>query len=227
VESFGKKNLKTNSRITRVVHNQKRIQAIEVNGNKKIKVGQVVNTLPITVFLQMMSPAPPGEILHLAESLRYRNLIVVAVFLDLESISENASIYFPDPDVPFTRIYEPRNRSSSMSPKGKTSLVAEIPCYHGDTLWGMEDSELIRLIKLQLVRRLKIREENVIGAAVSRMEYAYPVIEAGVEKKIEKIDAYLKQFSNLSVSGRNGEFKYTHLHDVMKSGREIIEGKAR
>ena len=59
----------------------------------------------------------------------------MALFLRKESVTSAATVYFPDPRIPFTRVTEPRNRSEAMSPPGHTSLVAEIPCGSGDALW--------------------------------------------------------------------------------------------
>ena len=47
--------------------------------------------------------------------------------LDRPFFSDNASIYFPDKNIPFTRIYEPKNRSKYTSPIDKTCIVAEVP----------------------------------------------------------------------------------------------------
>ena len=114
----GKENILRNSKITKILHNHRRIQAVEVNGKERIDTDEVVSTLPLNLFLQMMEPIPPEEILLLAKSLRYRNVILVALFLNRESVIEAATVYFPNPDFPFTRIYEPKNRSTYMSPPG-------------------------------------------------------------------------------------------------------------
>jgi protoporphyrinogen oxidase len=55
------------------------------------------------------------------------------------------------------------------------------------------------------------------------MHHAYPVFESGYEEKMEKIFDYLKRFRNLALTGRNSRFEYIHLHDIMKSGKEIVE----
>ncbi|MFQ5956222.1 MAG: FAD-dependent oxidoreductase [Candidatus Brocadiales bacterium] len=223
-EFCGKENILRNSKITKILHNHTRIQAIEVDGNKKIDTDEVVSTLPITHLLQMMDPKPTEEILLLARNLRYRNLKLVTLFLDRGSVTENTSVYFPNADFLFTRIYEPKNRSIYMSPRGKTSLVMEIPCQQDDTLWNMEDDRLVLLIRSQIIQIGLINEEEIIGASVNRISYAYPILEVGFEERIQKIIAFLEGFDNLKLSGRNGKFVYTHVHDMMKYGKEIIEG---
>jgi hypothetical protein len=47
-------------------------------------------------------------------------------------------------------------------------------------------------------------------------------LEAGFEKEIEKVASFLNRFENLKFSGRSGKFKYTHIHDMLRMGREIV-----
>jgi protoporphyrinogen oxidase len=68
-----------------------------------------------------------------------------------------------------------------------------------------------------------INEEEIIDASVSRLDYAYPILELGFEEKVQKINAFLDGFSNLKITGRNGKFRYLWIHNMMKSGKEIIE----
>ena len=42
------------------------------------------------------------------------------------------------------------------------------------------------------------------------------------EKKIKIITNYLDQFKNLKITGRNGLFSYSHIHDQMVCARQII-----
>ena len=52
---------------------------------------------------------------------------------------------------------------------------------------------------------------------------AYPLLEMGYEDKVRRITDYLRKIDNLSISGRNGNFAYTHLHDMMASGKLIVD----
>jgi protoporphyrinogen oxidase len=224
LEQFcGSGNININSRVTRIFHDQRQILAVEFNGEKKVNTPYVVSSLPVNFFLQIMDPPPPREILGLGESLRFRNIVLVAIFLDMESVTKAASVYFPGFEFPFTRLYEARNRNKEMSPPGKTSVVVEIPCQQDDHFWKMADSQLYDLVRSKLVDAGLIRNDKIIGFAIHRMPDAYPILEIGCEEKIRKIFKYLKRFSNLRISGRNGKFLYTHIHDMMRFGKDIID----
>ena len=123
----GRENIKTGSEITKIFRMNGHITAIEIGGRHKIPVRKLVNTLPLTRFVKKLLPGPDRILTEIADSLTYSNLILVAVFLKKESITENATVYFPDSDIPFTRIYEPKKRSKYMAPVGKTSLIIELP----------------------------------------------------------------------------------------------------
>ena len=219
----GTGNISFGSNITRIFHDGKRFTSIEIDFAKKIEVETIVNTIPATHFLEKMEPRPPACLMEQSKKLQYRSLILVAFFLDKESVTPNASIYFPDKVFPFTRVYEPKNRNIRLSPQGKTSLVVEIPCRLGDNIWEKEDKRLKELYADIFFRLEFMEEKEIINSVVYRIKYAYPVLEKGFSEKIQDIMDYLNSFSNLYLSGRNGMFMYTHIHDQIRLGKEIID----
>jgi protoporphyrinogen oxidase len=219
----GSTNIRTNSRITKISHRQGRINHLWINDQARIDVDEVVSTLPLPLFLRILEPEPERQILEAAQTLRFRNLILATLFLDRERISNNASIYISDPGIPITRIYEPKNRSEIMAPPGKTSLCVEIPCNPGDPMWCKDDDELISLARSELMKLEIIQEEDISGGVVHRMHHAYPVLNLETEKTVAMLYEYVGKFQNLRISGRNGKFLYTHLHDMLRFGWEVID----
>jgi len=211
------------SKITKVIHNHSHITAIEINHEQRINIDEVVSTLPLTVLLQLLDPCPPEEILETAQSLQYRSLVLVTLFLNKPSVSKNASIYFPESSFIFTRIYEPKNRSQAMAPPDKTSMVVEIPCFRGDPGWQLSEAELIQKVVDQLSEVGFFSRKEVCDALCHRVEWAYPILEIGYEDKIQVVSRFLSRFKNLQISGRNGKFLYTHIHDMMQFGKDINE----
>jgi protoporphyrinogen oxidase len=225
-ESCGPGSILTRSRVTRVVHDDRAIRAVEINGRELRETGRVIGTLPLVPFLEMFDPAPPPEILGPARKLKHRNLLLCALFLDTPSVSPFASFYFPDPRIPFSRVYEPKARSASMAPPGKTAVVAEIPCWPNDPAWREADGALLEKTSSELSRIGFIRTGDVIGGLVVRLDFAYPVIGMETEALVRPIFRYLARFGNLALSGRCARFKYAHIHDLMRRGQEIVAGGA-
>jgi protoporphyrinogen oxidase len=223
VETCGQENIVRRSRITRVFHDDRKIHAVELNGRGAIPVGHVVNTLPATILLNMLDPSPPDEILEISRNMKYRHVKLVALLIDRPSVTRSATVYFPHREFVFTRLYEPKNRSEYMAPETQTSLVAEVPCCDRSEQWEMNDSELIEKVSSKLIEIGWIQAEEVLDAMVHSMAYAYPLFEAGYEAKLERLEQYLGRFENLAANGRNSRFEYLHLHDGMKTGKEIVE----
>ena len=219
----GHENIRKEAKITRVLHRSERIRGLEINGTEQVNAEEVISTLPLNVLLQIMRPPPPQEILSAARGLRFRHLRLVALCLNVKSVTEAATVYFPEPEFPFTRISEPANRSVHMSPQGKTSLVAEVPCNAKDEVWNLEKDELVKLVSRPLVKIGWIREEEIMDAWVGQVYDAYPVMETGYEEKVRRIDHFLRGFGNLKTTGRNGRFAYLSIHNILRAAKEIIK----
>ncbi|MBL4716468.1 MAG: FAD-dependent oxidoreductase [Bacteroidia bacterium] len=221
-EKCSSENIKLNKRVSKIRHENFIPGSIEFTDGSSTKANQIISTLPISILLEILEPAPPTEILSIARDLKFRNIKLVAFFIDKKQISNNASLYFPDAQLPFTRIYEPRNRSVKMAPKGKTSLIVEIPCFDTDQIWNENDHVIIERIKSQLIQLSFIEEKDIINAEVQNIKNAYPVLERDVDEKLTEIQNYLCQFKNLHLIGRSGTYKYNHIHDLLYSGKMII-----
>jgi len=221
-EACGHENIRLQSRVTRINRGADTIESVEINEAEVVPVEEVASTLPLSLVLRLLDPAPPEEILAVASQLRYRNVVLVAIFLAKDRVSENGSLYFPDASFPFTRVYEPKNRSVEMAPPGCTSLIAEIPCQTQDAVWTAGERSLIELVTGHFRRLGWITGTEIIGGATHHMSHAYPILELGYEARLAPVLEFLGRFRNLRLAGRNGCFVYSHLHDMMRSGREIV-----
>ena len=210
-------------KVTSIRHDNNRIKGIIVNDGKEHMVQELVCSLPVGVVLNILDPPPPFEILELAKRIEFRDIILLGFFLDKESVNNNGSMYFPSERYRFTRIYEPRNRSAHMSPKGKTSLMVEIPCQRNEPIWNQDESLLLNEIAQKLIEAKLFTEDELLDSCVYRVYNAYPILEKGYAERVKPIYAYLSLFKNLHLTGRNGLFTYTHIHDHMVNGREVID----
>ena len=223
VEACDPASLHTNSAVTRVLHDGSSVRAVEINGSDVFDVHAVVSTLPLPLLLRLLDPAPPSEIIDVSKALRYRHVRLVAMFLDRPSVTEAATVYFPDRRFPFTRIYEPRVRSADMAPQGATSLVAELPCQEEDKAWTDNDSAVIELVCRQLEDIAWLRKGELLDACTRRLVNAYPVLDTGSAARVQAVCRYLGRFGNLHLSGRSGRFVYGWIHTMMRFGRDVVE----
>ena len=227
-ESIGTEHIKLRHRVNRLIHKDRRIERIIVNNGEtqqdiEVPVSTVINTLPLTLSMRMLEPPPPPELCAIADTIKYRHLLLCVFCLNREAFSPNASIYFPSAEFPFTRLYEPKNRSHTWHLNGQTGIVLEIPCYNDDAVWTMPESELQTEVWKALQRVKPIARTEVIHYQTYRLPFAYPVLEVGFEESVARLVAYFETFENLYLTGRSSLFRYLHLHDLFKAGKEVIE----
>ena len=221
--SCGRDAVRLRSKVTRIHHDETRILKVTLSDTGTIPVDSVISTIPVTEFVRAMDPPPPDQVLAAVRCLGFRQVLLVAVFLGRDSVTGNATVYFPSPDFPFTRVYEPSNRSRLMSPPGHTSLVAEIPCAEGDEILKIGDAELVRRFGSTLACIGWIREKDIEGSAVHRLSDAYPVLSIEAEKRRAVVFGYLEGFRNLRLLGRSAQFRYLHIHNLMAAARKMSE----
>ena len=111
-----------------------------------------------------------------------------------------------------------------MSPPNKTSLAVEIPSFQNDKYWNMEEHEVKKNISNHLIEIGFFNRNEIIDSVVKKIFHAYPVMSINYQENIIQINNYLSNFKNLHLTGRNGLFTYSHIHDQMISARKIING---
>ena len=222
-EFIGKRHLKLQHRISRLIHKDGKIERIVLNDDIEIQAATVINTLPLTLSIRMLEPPPPPELRAVADRIKYRHLMLCVFCLNRDTFSPNASVYFPGEEFPFTRLYEPKNRSPEMAPNGQTVIVLELPCYSDDAVWNMSEAELQTEVWKALQSIKPLSREEVIHYQTYKLPFAYPVLEVGFEERVTRLVRYFETFENLYLTGRSSLFRYLHLHDLFKAGKEVIE----
>ncbi|MEM1055255.1 MAG: FAD-dependent oxidoreductase [Bacteroidota bacterium] len=213
-EAIGEERVRTSTPVTQVEHEGEHIVAVQAGGERQAAQTQtVVSTLPLPLLVHLLDPAPPDAVHDAAAALRYRNVRLLVVQLGTPQVSPHASLYVPDPEVPFTRLYEPKNRSAAMAPRTRTALVAEVPCDEHDDLWALPD-DLFAARLLPDVRRVAAPLGAVLSTHSVRLPNAYPVLEVGHREAVATLRDYADGFENLTLAGRAGTFRYLHTHDL-------------
>ncbi len=222
-EFIGDERIKYNHKVSRLIHKNNRIEKIILNDDITIEADTVINTLPLTLSMRMLEPAPPPEFCTIADTIKYRHLVLCVFCLNRDFFSSNASIYFPSEEFPFTRLYEPKNRSLYMAPEGQTVIVLEIPCFSDSDVWKMSETALRAEVWKALCRVKPLHSDEVINYQSYKLPFAYPVLEVGFEENVKHLISYFETFENLHLTGRSSLFRYLHLHDLFKAGKEVIE----
>ena len=192
-------------------------------GNRCVELSELVSSIPLGHMVELLDPAPPTEVREAVRKLRFRSHIALLITLDKPSAMSDLWLYFPEKQIPFGRVSEPRNFSTKMSPEGKTSLLVEFFCTEDDELWTKTERELLGMALGPLHRMGLVHPNNVLGSYMHKERYAYPVYDLGYSENLETVKKYLRGLANLRSIGRAGEFRFMLQHHALQSGFRAAE----
>ena len=188
----------------------------------------VVSSVPVTQCIGLFDPPPPAEVLSAAKNLKFRSQVYLFLTINKEKVTDDNWVYFPDKNIPFGRICEPKNFSRIMSPEGKTSLFIEFFCFEGDEIWNASKAMLFDMA-IEWLEKLKfLKREEVINVYYLKQLYAYPVYDLNYKNHVKKALSFLDSFENYYAIGRPGRFRYTNQDHSIEMGllaaKSILEG---
>ncbi len=182
---------------------------------RRIDTGHVWSTIPITRLASMLAPPPPGEIVRAASAITFRSMVLAYLVVPVSQFTEFDAHYFPETEIPFTRLSEPKNYSVSTEPPKTTILCAEIPCARTDAVWTMSDEDLGRLVSDGLAKAGLRLPAPPIRVASRRLENAYPIYGIGYEQAFDALDAWVAEIPGLLSFGRLGLFAHDNTHHAL------------
>ena len=180
-----------------------------------IQAGQVWSTLPVSLLLGCLDPAPPDEVAAAAAAVRFRAMILVYLAIEQAQFTEFDAHYFPEQGIPITRLSEPKNYSAAADPKDITVLCAELPCETDSDTWRMTDAQLGELVRHSLRRADLPLRAHVRSVISRRLPHAYPMYRKGYEAHWQVVDRWLGRFQNLLTFGRQGLFSHDNTHHAL------------
>jgi len=178
--------------------------------SRSIEADHVWSTIPVTLLARNLRPAAPAEVLEATQRIRFRGMILIYLVLGQKRFTEFDAHYFPETEVPITRMSEPRNYSTVESPDDRT-----VPCSAGDAHWNMTDEALGRDVQ-EAHANLGLPVRSAVRQVVTRrLPQAYPIYERGYEVHFERIDRWLEGVPNVLTLGRQGLFAHDNTHHTL------------
>ncbi|MGB9715797.1 MAG: FAD-dependent oxidoreductase [Thermodesulfovibrionales bacterium] len=212
-----------NSEAKSIKQNQEGI-SVTIQKDKKEEIIDgdfLISTIPVTNMLKMLRPLPPEEILRLADSLRYRALILLFICLRKEKVLDYQCIYFTENRFPFRRITEFKNLDKSMAPSGKTSLCVEITCFEDEEIFRKDSEVIFKDVIKQLETNGFIKIDEVEKYSLLRIPYAYPVYDIHYNMVLDKVLDYLGSLDKIITIGRQGLFSYNTMSNSILMGYDL------
>ncbi len=211
-----------NSDVTQIYHSENKITEINIQdgkSNEKYVADNFISSIPLNDLILRLNPKVPAYIKLLADKLKYRDELQVALFIRKTHITPDTWIYVHPKNIPYMRVMEMDNWGDKLSPKGTTSLVFELACNEGDALWKKADKEVIDMVSESYIKEFhQIDRSDILGGYVHRVPKEYPVYHLDYKKDIDTIKEYLRKFTNLQLIGRNGTFRYNNMDHSIEMG---------
>lgn len=210
----------TGTQLKRFYSNADRLDSLVfiANGQEhEITFKNVVSTIPIQELTAVL-PDNSKEIMSgLEGGLTYRSLILVGVIVTRDLVTDWHWCYFPDKEIIFSRIHEPKYWSKRLGRESQSLLCLEIFCDYGDTLWSIDDSELTKRVGASLQKTGIVENRDLTGEMmIKRLRYAYPLHYKKFEVDLNQVMETPKSFKNLHLMGRNGTYSYFDMEECIE-----------
>jgi len=184
------------------------VWVVSAEGGEEWEAPHVVSTIPPAALVPLLEPAADEALRSAVRGLRFRNLVLVLLVVDVPQVSDANWLYVPDPRLSVCRISEFKNMIFSMRDRPDTSLELEFLCGPTDPLWTAPDETIVSRSLTELEMLGLVRPGSVRETAVIRVSNAYPVFDLDFEARLRRIHEALEAWPGLHVLGRTGAFAY-------------------
>jgi protoporphyrinogen oxidase len=193
----------------------------------ELEAARVWSTLPLAVLARLAGA--PEPVLRAATGLETRALVLVYLALHRARWTAFDAHYFPERDVPLSRVSEPKNyRDSADDPRDITVLCAEIPCAVGDAHWNADTVDLAAQVRDALARD-ELPTPPPIDVVVRRVPRAYPVYRVGYADAFSTVDVWASSLPRVLHFGRQGLFAHDNTHHALAmawAAADALDGSA-
>jgi protoporphyrinogen oxidase len=204
------------TRITGIEHDGQHVSGIryEASGSHgALDCELILSTLPINYLVRCLDP--PQPIVGATERTQFRGMILIYLVLEQDRFSEFDAHYFPQQDIPISRLSEPKNYSATSQPHDRTVLCAELPCDPRSDIWSKTDAELGGLVRDSLSAAGIPLKAPPLHVVTRRLPHAYPIYKQGFEADFALLDEWVSRFDNLVTFGRQGLFAHDNAHHAL------------
>ncbi|WP_349269641.1 hypothetical protein MPNTM1_05587 [Mycolicibacterium parafortuitum] len=206
------------------LHQDNRGWAIELENGGTASGDAVFSSVPLRTLVHMLKPAPPKHVRAIADTLRHRSLITVAVALPKACNFPFNWVYTPGPEFRVGRVQNYGRWSLALAPAGfsGTHLGLEYFTLPHDDLW-LADDDSLRAIVRQDLRMLGVGGMEPDHMMIVRSQYAYPIYETGRERNVVRTRDYLREnYPAIHPIGRNGMHRYDNQDHAMLSALRSV-----
>jgi protoporphyrinogen oxidase len=189
--------------------------AVTLAGGERIDAAHVVWTAPVTALAT--AAGAPADVAERAARLEHRGLVLVYLALAQRRWTTFDAHYFPELDIPMSRLSEPRNYRDGDDPPDRTVLCAELPATAGDERWTAADADLADLVVRSLAAA-GLPPVRPVEVVVRRLPRVYPVYRRSTAWDLAAVHLWASGLPGVRVLGRQGLFVPDNTHHVLAMG---------
>lgn len=176
-----------------------------------MECGGAISSIPITHLIERMSPSAPAKAIAAAETLKFRNTILVYLIVEAGQLFPDNWLYINEPTVQMGRVTNFANWSPEMRPnQNQTPLCCEYWCNFNDPIWQRSEAELLEQAERELRQIGLLHSQKVSDGFAIELPRTYPIYAGNYAEALSEIQAYFQKFQNLQLVGRYGSFKYNN-----------------
>lgn len=203
----------------------------KINKQKKEVIFKYNNKIYSCNYSNLVSTIPLHDLsfylndnflIKLTNKLKYMDITFVYLFLEVNNVSKDHWLYFPDKDIIFNRAVEFSNWGSSMCPNGKTCICFDITHFPKTAIRKLSDDDLVNRVINDSKRANYLSNEKIIDSLVVHVDNAYPFYDLNYSKKLKEIVNYYEDSSHFLL-GRTGIFRYNNSDNSIEMGFELAE----
>jgi protoporphyrinogen oxidase len=193
---------------------------VELSDGAIVTTRRVLSTLPAAVTTRLYDPVHVSAgVAAASDHLRYRSALLVYLVVGHRPYTTFDAHYFPELDVPLTRLSEPANyRTSGADPVDRTVLCAEMPGSPDDPWWSLDADALGRMVSGALVAQ-GLPDPDPTDVVVRPVDHVYPVYRRGHEEHQEVLERWADGRDELVLFGRQPLFAHDNTHHALLMGR--------
>ncbi len=193
---------------------------VELSDGATVPTRRVLSTLPAGVTTGLYDPMHvSSRVVTASKDLTYRSALLVYLVVGRRPYTTFDAHYFPELDVPLTRLSEPANyRTSAADPVDHTVLCAEMPGSPDDPWWSLDADALGRMVSGALVAQ-GLPDPDPTDVVVRRVDHIYPVYRLGHEEHQEALETWADGRDELVLFGRQPLFAHDNTHHALAMGR--------
>lgn len=187
---------------------------------EKREYDRIISTIPVQSLCE--SVKAPEKVKSAAGKLKYNSLVCVMLGIVREKLNDLSWLYIPERNIITHRVSFPSNYSDKNSPKGTSSILAEVTCNFNDKIWKMPEREIVERVVKDLERLDIIKSSEVCLSKAMKLRYAYVINDLDYRKNNSVVQEHFRK-SGIGLVGRFSEFKYLNMDNCVRNAMDFVK----